>query len=465
MTLSDDAYERGLPASLDAERFVLGVLLIEPNAYVTVAGALETEDFSLEANRRIWERMADLWEKGLKLDRITVAEELKKKNQLESIGGLAYLLSLDEGLPQLFNLENYVRIVKEKSKLRRIILSSQALVNKAFSAEEDPDALLAEAEESLLKLGDDSARNTLQRPGEIINSFEGGINVFLDPSKRQLGLSTGYVKLDEMTGGLRPGELIILAARPAMGKTALALNIAQNVASNTRNPQTCAVFSLEMSKESLLTRLLCADARVDQKRFRIGYLDPEDRRRLMQSATKLYDAPLYIDDSAAANLMDIHSKLRRLQKERGLGLVVIDYLQLMSSHKRVENRVQEVSQLSRGLKLLSKELRVPFIVLSQLSRAPEQRQGDHRPQLSDLRESGSIEQDADMVWFVFREEYYKREVESLKGLAELIISKQRNGPTGKVDLFFRHEFTRFENRTNDLDDPSAEAFGDTGYSA
>lgn len=467
MILTDDAYSRGLPASLDDERYILGAVLLDPNAYITVSGVLQVEDFSIEANRRIWERMGELWEKGLRLDRVTVAEELRKKNQLESVGGLSYLLSLDDGLPQIFNLESYVRIVKQKSLLRRIILNSQALINKAFAAEEDPEALLAEAEENLLKLGDSQSRNnSLQTPGEIIGSYEGGINVFLDPSKRKHGLSTGYVKLDEMTGGLREGELIILAARPAMGKTALALNIAQNVATNSRNAQTCAVFSLEMSKESLLTRLLCADARVDQKRFRIGYLDAEERLRLMQSASKFQDAPLYIDDSAAANLMEIHSKLRRLQKERGLGLVVIDYLQLMSSHKRVENRVQEVSQLSRGLKLLAKELRIPFIVLSQLSRAPEQRQGDHRPQLSDLRESGSIEQDADMVWFVFREEYYKREVESLKGLAELIVSKQRNGPTGKVDLYFRHEFTRFENRTSDLDEPRAPGMmGDTGYQA
>ena len=452
MAATDLGFERGLPANLDAERFVLGAILLEPNAYVSVAGALDLSDFSLEANRRIFERMAELYERGEKIDRVTLADELMKKNQLEAVGGLSYLVSLDDGLPQLYNLESYVRIIKDKSLLRRLILSSQQIMNKAFAAEEDPELLLAEAEESLLKLGDARTRNALVKPGQIIEEYEGGINSFLDPSKRKHGLSTGYLKLDEMTGGFREGELIILAARPAMGKTALALNIAQHVATNPRDPQPAAVFSLEMSKEQLLTRLLCADARVNQKRFQVGYLDQDERRRLMVSASKLVDAPLFIDDSAGTNLMDIHAKLRRLKAEHGLSVVVIDYLQLMSGRGRVENRVQEVSQISRGLKLLAKEMRVPFIVLSQLSRAPEQRIGDHRPQLSDLRESGSIEQDADIVMFVFREEYYKRDVESLRGQAELIIGKQRNGPTGKVELLFRHEFTRFENRTTDFEE-------------
>jgi replicative DNA helicase len=256
-----------------------------------------------------------------------------------------------------------------------------------------------------------------------------------------------------MTGGLHAGELIILAARPSMGKTALALNIAQHVAVKLRLP--VAVFSLEMSKESLLTRMLCALARVDGQRFRVGYLDAEERRRLQVAASDLVEAPLYIDDTAGSGMMDIHAKSRRLlATEKKLGLVVVDYLQLMSGRGRFENRNQEISTLSRGMKLLAKELNVPMLVLSQLSRAPETRQGDHRPQLSDLRESGSIEQDADVVGFIFRPEVYKKDDEKLRGQAELIVAKQRNGPTGKVNMMFLHQYTKFENRVEDLgDDP------------
>jgi replicative DNA helicase len=287
-------------------------------------------------------------------------------------------------------------------------------------------------------------------PAQIIDDYQGGLNAFLDPSKRIKGISSGFSKLDEMTGGMHAGELIILAARPSMGKTAFALNIAQHVA--TKLNKAVAVFSLEMSRESLLTRMLCASARVDSQKFRSGYLNSEERQRLQVAASQLVRSPLYIDDSAGANLMDIHAKLRRLQAERKqeLGLVVVDYLQLMSGRGRFENRNQEISTISRGMKLLAKELNVPMLVLSQLSRATETRQGDHRPQLSDLRESGSIEQDADVVAFIFREEVYKRDREDLRGLAELLVSKQRNGPVGKVDLVFLHHLTKFENRAEDL---------------
>jgi replicative DNA helicase len=268
-------------------------------------------------------------------------------------------------------------------------------------------------------------------------------------------LSTGFKRFDELTGGLHAGELIIIAGRPSMGKTALALNVAQHAAAKVG--QTVALFSLEMSKESLLTRLLCAMARVDNHRFRLGYLDAEERRRLQIAASELVEAPLYIDDSSGSNLIDMHAKLRRLQAERPLGLVVVDYLQLMSGRGRFENRNQEISALSRGLKLLAKDLGVPMLVLSQLSRAPENRPGDHRPQLSDLRESGSIEQDADLVGFIFREEVYKPDREDLRGTAELILAKQRNGPTGKVQLVFLHQLTKFENRLADLgEEPSEE---------
>jgi replicative DNA helicase len=442
------ALDKGLPCNLDAERFVLGSILMDDSQFVQVAGALEEEDFSLEKHRRIFHRMAQLSERGERIDRVTVANELLRYNELESCDGLSYLVSLDDGLPRIFNLDSYVRIVKDKSILRRIIFTSQHLMNRCLAGEEDPEQILAGAEESLLKLGDSRMKTGLANPAQVIEEYQGGLNAFLDPSKRIKGISTGYTKLDEMCGGLHAGELIILAARPSMGKTALALNIAQHVA--TRLNETVAIFSLEMSKESLLTRMLCATARVDSQRFRAGYLNQDERRKLQAAAAQLVEAPLYIDDTAGANLMEMHAGLRRLQQQRKLGLVVVDYLQLMSGRGRFENRNQEISTISRGMKLLAKELNVPMLVLSQLSRAPETRQGDHRPQLSDLRESGSIEQDADLVAFIFREEVYKRDREDLRGLAELIVAKQRNGPIGKIDLVFLHHLTKFENRAEDL---------------
>jgi replicative DNA helicase len=450
MSSASLALEKGLPCNLDAERFVLGSILMDDSQFVQVAGALEADDFSLEKHRRIFQRMGELSARAERIDRVTVANELLRYNELESCDGLTYLVSLDDGLPRIFNVDSYVRIVKDKSILRRIIFTSQHLMNRCLVGEEDPETILAGAEESLLKLGDSRGKNGLASPAQVIEDYQGGLNAFLDPSKRIKGISTGYTKLDEMTGGLHAGELVILAARPSMGKTALALNIAQHVA--TKLNETVAVFSLEMSKESLLTRMLCATARVDSQRFRAGYLNQDERRKLQAAAAQLVEAPLFIDDTAGASLMEMHAGLRRLQQQRKLGLVIVDYLQLMSGRGRFENRNQEISTISRGMKLLSKELNVPMLVLSQLSRAPETRQGDHRPQLSDLRESGSIEQDADLVAFIFREEVYKRDREDLRGLAELIVAKQRNGPIGKIDLVFLHHLTKFENRAEDLGD-------------
>lgn len=868
------AFERGLPANVDAERFVLGSIVLDDQNFVMVAGTLETDDFSVDKHRRIFGCMAEMNERGERIDRVTIANELMRRGQLEAVDGFSYLVSLDEGLPALYNLESYVRIVKDKAMLRRLIFASQSLIDRCLLAEEEPGEILASAEDMLLKLGETRAKATLLNPQQVIDQVEGGIEVFLNPSKRLKGLSSGFIKLDEMTSGFHPGELIILAARPAMGKclawntpivdaatgermtvqeayrrgqaeqtvhlhaldnagqlravtpsayiddgvkpvfrvrtrlgrkvtvtashpfltgegwkplaqlapgvriaaprrvpvfgrgrlareqvillayllgdgtlskstpelttnspeilaevqdcaerlglqvthspqenrcpgyrigtprgqanplinwlrewgvwgktahhksvpdvvytlerdlvalflnrlfatdgtawlsegqntygrvaycsvsaelvagvqhlllrfgiqarvrqrqvkygeqrrlayelevmaapdilafadeigifskesalarlrefaasrtvgytrdtlpisvwqdvlaakgtrswgdvnrtlgedagknwhvmrrsprretilrlakalacarlqqwaqsdiywdeivsiepdgeqqvydftipewhnfvaadlclhnTAFALNIAHHAATHPGLRKTVAVFSLEMSADSLLTRMICAAARVDQHRFRAGYLNEEERRRLAAATSQLAEAPLYIDDTAGANLMDVHAKLRRLRAEAGsLDLVIIDYLQLMSGRGKVENRQQEVSTISRGLKLMSKELRVPFLVLSQLSRAPETRPGDHRPQLSDLRESGSIEQDADLVGFIFREEVYKPDREDLKGLAKFIIGKQRNGPIGDVNLVFLREFTKFENPMKDL---------------
>jgi replicative DNA helicase len=439
--------DKRLPTNEDAERFVLGSILLDHSLFVQCAGTLEPDDFSLEKHRRIFKRMGELHERGENIDRITVANELMKFGELEACDGLSYLVSLDDGLPQIPNVDSYVRIVKDKALLRRIIFASQHMMQRCLMDEEEPDQILAGAEETLLKLGEARVKSGLLTPSQILDGYEGGINAFLDPSKRIKGISSGFAKLDEMTGGMHGGDLCILAARPSMGKTAMALNIAQHVA--LRLKQTVAIFSLEMSKESLLTRMLCSTARVDSQRFRAGYLTPEERRKLNQGLHELAEAPLYIDDTAGIHLMDMHAKLRRLQAERKVGLVIVDYLQLMTGHGRFENRNQEVSALSRGMKLLAKELNVPMLVLSQLSRAVETRQGDHRPQLSDLRESGSIEQDADLVGFIFRQEVYDRDREDLRGLAELIVAKQRNGPVGTVNLVFLHAQTKFENRAED----------------
>jgi replicative DNA helicase len=452
MAISDIGIDRPLPANLDAERFVLGAIMSDDSAFLQAAGILTPEDFSLEKHKRIFLRMSELHERGEKIDRVTLANELMKQGQLQSVDGLSYLVSLDDGLPQLHNLESYVGIVKEKALLRRIALIAKDAEQRALSGQESAIEVLGATEEALIRLGDMQSRNALATPAQIIMGYEGGQNAFLDASKRIKGISTGFLKFDEMTGGLREGELFILAARPAMGKTALALNMAQHVAMNPKNPKAVAVFSLEMSKESLLTRMICATASVDQQRFRAGYLNHEERTALQNSLYRIVESPLYLDDTAGTNLMDVHSKLRRLQAEQDLGLVVVDYLQLMQGRGRFENRVQEISSLSRGFKLMSKELRVPFLVLSQLSRATETRQGDHRPLLSDLRESGSIEQDADLVAFIFREEVYRPDKESLKGIAELILAKQRNGPTGRVKLAWLNRYTRFENLSADTGD-------------
>lgn len=455
MAVRDITLNEALPDNLDAERFVLGAIMSNENAFLQVAGTLTADDFHLEKHKRIFLRMGELHERGEKIDRVTLANELMKHGQLQSVDGLSYLVSLDDGLPTLHNLESYVTIVKEKSLLRRIISVSQDTINRCLTCDDEAKQILGAVEDAFMKLGDLQSKKSLVNPAQIITEYEGGINAFLDTSKRIKGISTGFLKFDEMTGGLREGELFILAARPAMGKTAFALNIAQHIAENQKNPKAVAVFSLEMSKESLLTRLLCASARVDQQRFRAGYLNAEERRALQDSMYKIVEAPLFLDDTAGTNLMDVHSKLRRLQAEQDLGLVIVDYLQLMQGRGRFENRVQEISSLSRGLKLMSKELRVPFLVLSQLSRAPESRPGDHRPMLSDLRESGSIEQDADLVAFIFREEVYRPDKESLKGLAELILAKQRNGPTGRVKLAFLNRYTKFENLSADTGDEEA----------
>ena len=446
--MADLALEKGLPANLDAERFVLGAVLIDDSCFPAVAAALQPSDFSLEKHRRIFSRMRELHERSERIDRVTVANELRAHNQLESVDGITYLVSLDEGLPTLANLESYVRIVREKARKRALIFAGQRLIDYAL-ADDGVSAreLAAGCSEELARIGSSDTENKLVSVDEIIGAHQGGLTRFVDSSvTARTGIQTGFSRFDDMTGGLQRGELIVLAARPSMGKTALALNIALQAAVG---PQkfSVAVFSLEMSRDALVKRLLCSAARVDMAKQRAGYLGQHEKTRLTLAAEQLRASRLFLDDSGSASVMDIHAKLRRLRAEHGLDLVCIDYLGLIASHRRTENRVRELGEITRYLKLMvAKELDVPVLLLSQLSRAPETRAGDHRPILSDLRESGDIEQDADLVAFIFREEVYKPDREDLKGLAELLIAKQRNGPVGRVNLCFLKEFTRFESR-------------------
>ncbi len=446
------ALEKGLPTNVEAEKFVLGSILLDDTLFAQVAGLLDAEDFALEKHRRMFARMADLSERGERIEYLTLIDELEKHGQLQSVDGIAYIASLNEGMPRLTSIDSYIKIVKDKSLLRQLIFTSQGIIASCIDETRGVDEVLAEAESAVMKVGDRQLQTGLENPQRTIENYPGGLQTFLDPSRRPKGLAGPFHKFEEMTTGMHGGQLIVVAARPAMGKTALALNVAAHVAMERPGyaGKPVAVFSLEMSKESLLTRLLCSEAQVDQHRFRGGYLNRDERGRLARSLQRLVQSKLFLDDSADTNIMEISAKCRRLRAEHGLALVVVDYLQLLGSKGRVENRVQEISAFSRGLKLLAKDLDVPILALSQLNRAPETRQGDHRPQLSDLRDSGSIEQDADMVCFIFREEVYKPDRDDLHGVAELLISKQRNGPTGKIKLAFLNKFAKFENLAEDV---------------
>jgi len=438
-----DLLQNGLPSSLEAEQFVLGSVLLGDQALPQAAGILRSEDFTIEKHRRIYARMLDLYARGEKIDYLTLMEELNRNGQLASVDGVAYLSALTEGMPRFENIEAYARIVKGKAVLRQTIFASQATIDDCMASGDEPGEVLNRAEERLLQVGELRMRGGLLTPREVLDAFPGGLEAFLDPTKRKRGLETGFLKFDEMTTGLHPGDLMILAGRPAMGKTAMALTIAGRVALQN---VPVAIFSLEMTSSSLLTRMLSAIGRVDSVRFRSGFLGQEERQRLRAGLNRIVQMPIRMDDTSAVNCMDIHAKCRRMKQATGLGLIVIDYLQLMVSGEKAENRNQEVSRMTRSCKMIAKDLDVPVLLLSQLNRSVETRGGDHRPLLSDLRESGSIEQDSDIVAFVFREEIYKPDREDLRGLAELIVRKQRNGPTGTVDLVFLDTCTRFENR-------------------
>jgi replicative DNA helicase len=452
-------FERGLPAALDAERSILGAILLDNHLYNEAAERILDADFALEAHRRIFQRMRELIDAGRAVDIITLRDILSQNKEVESIGGVAYLASLTENLPRRISIEEYVGIVKNKSLLRQLILvCSEAITQAADQADDALDVLNA-AESKLLEVTEHGIQRGFASIPEIVRSSFGSIDqLFAEGHREVTGLETHFTEFDRMTSGLQKSELIIIAARPSMGKTAWAINIAQNAA--IRSGAVVAVFSLEMSKESLLRRMLASEALVDQQKIQKGYTSREDQDRLTAALERLTEAHIYIDDTPAISLTEMRAKARRLRGsgQRRLDLIVIDYLQLMSGspsgggpgQKRYENRTQEVSAVSRGLKSLAKELDVPVIALSQLSRASEQRGGDKKPMLSDLRESGSIEQDADVVAFIHRESYYNKDENGqpdpeTEGKAEIIIAKQRNGPTGSVHLAYLSKCTRFEN--------------------
>ncbi len=433
--------ERTLPHNLDAERTVLGAVLVDDSAFNSAAEVLSREDFYKEGHRRIFEAMASLSERSQPIDLVTLKDELGRQQALEAVGGVAYLAALVDGLPRLTNVEPWSRIIKEKSVLRRLIHASQRIAQTAYEAEEDAANVLDEAERSIFEIADNRIRAGFVGIRDIVKESFRTIDQLSHSKDRVTGVPTGFVDLDERTSGLQKGDLVIVAARPAMGKTSFALNVAHNASAVAG--ETVGVFSLEMSKEQLVLRLLTGDARVDAHRLRTGSLQEKDWARLAKAYADLSASKIFIDDSASITPLEMRAKCRRLKAEHGLGLVIVDYLQLITLGGRVENRQQEISAISRSLKGLAKELGLPVIALSQLSRAPEART-DRRPQLSDLRESGAIEQDADVVMMIYREEEYKATDEN-RGIAEIIIAKQRNGPTGSVRLAFVKEYTRFEN--------------------
>jgi len=437
--------DRTLPHNLEAEKSVLGAILINNQAFNQAAEVIDSQDFFRDAHRRIFEKMVVLTDRNDPVDLVTLKDELTRSGELDEVGGPAYVSALTDGVPRSANVEYYAKIVKEKSTLRRLIQSANEVLGRAYDAEEDADTLLDEAERSIFQIAEGRMRSGFVKLSDLV---AGGYEM-LESLQANRGLVTGvpsgFVDLDEMTSGFQKSDLVILAARPAMGKTSFVLNIALNCALEAG--KTVGIFSLEMSKEQLFMRMLTSEARVDAHRFRGGFLGEQDYDRLNTAFARLHEAKVFVDDTASSGILEMRAKSRRLKLEHGLDLLVIDYLQLMQGRGKFDNRQQELASISRSLKILAKELEIPIIALSQLSRATETR-ADHRPQLSDLRESGALEQDADVVIFIYREEVYQQAEErrpDADGMAEIIIGKQRNGPIGSANLAFLKQYTRFEN--------------------
>lgn len=450
----DVALDRPMPQNPDAERAVLGSILINNHAFYRVITTINTEDFFRDAHRTIFGHMKRLADQGREIDPMTLREELAKNAQLEQVGGSAYVASLVDGIPDIANVERYARIVKEKSTLRRLIVMGNSVMRAALDAPSEPAEVLAMAEKSVYDIAEGSIEGGFTGIATIVRGSVASIESMQGSGRMLTGIPTGYDRFNEFTSGFQNQDLIIIAARPSMGKSAFAFNIAESIAVPERdgNPKpgtsrlhSVGIFSLEMSKEQIGVRLLSSASGVSNHLLRAGMLSEKNWREIADASARLAKAKIFIDDSASADVMEIRAKTRRLRSEAGVDLVMVDYLQLMAVKGRTENRTQEVSQISRGLKAVAKEMNIPVIALSQLSRRPEQRGGgDHRPQLSDLRESGSIEQDADVVCFIYRDEVYNKDTEE-KGIAEIIIGKQRNGPIGDFKLVFRNDITKFFN--------------------
>lgn len=433
--------ERIPPQNLDAEQSVLGAMLIDKEAVVKVVEILRPQDFYRDANARVYEAMLNLFNKNEAADLITVTEELKQLGWLDLVGGVSFVAGLANSVPTSANVEYYAKIVEEKSVLRNLIQVSTKIAQMGYEGDKDTIALLDHAEQMIFEIAQRKTRSGFVSLKDVLMQAFERIE-FLHQNKGGItGIPSGFLDLDKLTSGFQPSDLIIVAARPSMGKTAFCLNIAQFASVKKKLP--VAVFSLEMAREQLVTRIMCAEAMVNQQRVRTGQLTDTDWQQLTRAAGPLSQAPLYIDDSPGLTVVEMRAKCRRLKSEGGLGLVIIDYLQLMQGSRKTENRQQEISEISRSLKALAREVEVPVIALSQLSRAVEQRQ-EKKPMMSDLRESGSLEQDADLVMFIYRDEYYNPDTEK-KGVSEIIIAKQRNGPVGTVELGFLSEFTKFIN--------------------
>lgn len=430
------------PQSVEMEQGVLGAILLENDVLVRVMEVLEDRDFYQEAHRWIFQAMIELFEENTPIDLLTVTERLRKKERLEAIGGASYLTELVEIVPTAANVWHHARIVRDKAVLRGLIRTATAIVTESYDDTEDVDTLLDRAEQAIFEISQRKSTAGFVNINTVLKGSFKHIEQLYERKELITGVPTSFTRFDSLTAGLQPSDLIIIAGRPSMGKTAFSLNIAQHVGVRVRRP--VAIFSLEMSKEQLVMRMLCAEAQIDSSKLRTGFLSREDWPRLTRAAGTLSEASIYIDDTPAQSSLDIRAKARRLRAELGdLALVIVDYLQLMRGRARTENRQQEISEITRALKALAKELQVPVVALSQLSRAVEQRKPP-RPQLSDLRESGAIEQDADVVALIYRDEVYDENSDQ-KGIAEIIIAKQRNGPTGLVKLHFHGEYTRFGN--------------------
>jgi replicative DNA helicase len=441
--LTATSVPESLPHSDEAERSILGAILIN-NGHINKAQELITPDaFYSVRHRRIYQAIERLSETGTPMDLVTLRSELERTSDLESCGGPAYLSDLLDGVSRSVNIEHYANIVKERFTLRELIQASQWIGQNAYQAEGRSDDILDEAEKKIFQISQGRLRTGFIHIRESAEKALKRIEALSEQQEAITGIPSGIIELDHMTSGFQNTDLIILAARPSMGKTAFALNLASHAA--LRADKTVGIFSLEMSHEQLFTRMLCAEARIDAHRLRTGRVGTDDWQKIIKTYGILSETGIYIDDTPGITIVELRAKARRLKQEADLDLLVIDYLQLMSGGGRHDNRQQEISEISRSLKGLAKELDVPVVALSQLSRAPDQRSGDHRPQLSDLRESGAIEQDADIVMFLFREEIYDRDDPDLRGKAELIVGKQRNGAVGKIDMVFIKEHTRFEN--------------------